>query len=201
MEKKYVDLMIRWEENGLHDWEMIELFSYLVSTGDVWTLQGFYGSQARGLINAGYIDNKGNILVDLEDYKFLTLEDLKELDLDAMYEDYTSGEHCLEFEELDINWQFMYHPMHKKALEILNYKGLDEEVSFVLTPWDEMMADYPLIWEDERPADIIIINACQDIVQIAWEEVSVWSYFIEVITGIQGFRKRAFELYKKEGDM
>ncbi len=32
----------------------IQAYQYLIDTGQVWTLQGFYGRTARGLIENGY---------------------------------------------------------------------------------------------------------------------------------------------------
>ena len=34
--------------------EVIEAFQYLIDSGDVWKLQGFYGRTASRLIEAGY---------------------------------------------------------------------------------------------------------------------------------------------------
>lgn len=38
--------------------EQIEAWQYLVDTGQAWTLQGFFGRQARALIKAGIIHEK-----------------------------------------------------------------------------------------------------------------------------------------------
>ena len=65
MDKKYVDLLIKYEDYGLDDREFLELFSYLIKTGDCWTLQGHYGRTANELIEGQYIDEQGNIL-DIE---------------------------------------------------------------------------------------------------------------------------------------
>jgi len=41
--------------------DVVNLFSYLVETGQAWTLQGMYGRQAQRLIEAGILDKKGKI--------------------------------------------------------------------------------------------------------------------------------------------
>ena len=41
--------------------DVVNLFSYLVKTGQAWSLQGMYGRQAQRLIEAGILDKKGNI--------------------------------------------------------------------------------------------------------------------------------------------
>jgi len=40
----------------------LELFSYLIKTGQCWSLQGHYGRTASNLIKLGYIDKSGTIL-------------------------------------------------------------------------------------------------------------------------------------------
>lgn len=41
------------------DYEILEAWQYLIDTGVVWTLQGFYGRMARDLIEQGicYLNN------------------------------------------------------------------------------------------------------------------------------------------------
>ena len=41
--------------------EMLELFGYLIKTGQAWSLQGMYGRQASALIENGWINKKGII--------------------------------------------------------------------------------------------------------------------------------------------
>jgi hypothetical protein len=50
-----------FESGNLNANGTAELFSYLVQTGQAWSLQGTYGRTAMGLINAGIIDKKGRI--------------------------------------------------------------------------------------------------------------------------------------------
>ena len=64
MPQRIVDLMIKWEDEGLAPKDELELFSYLITTGDAWTLQGFYGRTADFYIENGYISSLGEILVD-----------------------------------------------------------------------------------------------------------------------------------------
>jgi hypothetical protein len=46
------------------DYEILEAWQYLIDTGVVWTLQGFYGRTARSLIEQGecYLPNAEEIL-------------------------------------------------------------------------------------------------------------------------------------------
>jgi hypothetical protein len=44
-----------YEAGELDEDEIIALFQELVTSGDVWSLQGSYGRAARDLINAGLV--------------------------------------------------------------------------------------------------------------------------------------------------
>ena len=57
-----LDYILRFEQGEATGTEVIDLFAYLVRTGQAWTLQGFYGRTARDLIDAGYLDTGGNVL-------------------------------------------------------------------------------------------------------------------------------------------
>jgi hypothetical protein len=46
--------------------EQLVAWAYLIKSGAVWSLQGFYGRTANELIGNGYISYKGDILIDLE---------------------------------------------------------------------------------------------------------------------------------------
>jgi len=59
--------IIRYEADELTDIEVLELFAELIKTGMAWKLQGSYGRMAIALINAGYIDRKGNIMKGVKD--------------------------------------------------------------------------------------------------------------------------------------
>ena len=61
-----VDKIIAYESGELSAENTLELFSELVKNGMIYSLQGSYQRQAQSLIEAGYIDNKGNILKDIE---------------------------------------------------------------------------------------------------------------------------------------
>lgn len=56
-----VDRIIAYEQGELSERDTLELFSYLIQTGQAWTLQGHYGRTARGLMDAGFIDAEGNV--------------------------------------------------------------------------------------------------------------------------------------------
>lgn len=56
-----VDYIIQFEDGSLGANDILELFSYLLSTGLAWQLQGFYGRTASRLIEMGYITKDGTI--------------------------------------------------------------------------------------------------------------------------------------------
>jgi hypothetical protein len=60
-----VDYIMDYESGEISDKRFLELFSYLVRSGKAWTLQGHYGRTAQALIEAGYLDDKGEILISL----------------------------------------------------------------------------------------------------------------------------------------
>lgn len=59
------DKIIDYESGMLSTEATLELFSELVKTGLVWTLQGHYGRNAATLIKNGYLDEQGNILKEI----------------------------------------------------------------------------------------------------------------------------------------
>ena len=59
-----VDLIIKFETEECTSFEVVQLFSELIKTGQAWSLQGNYGRTAESLIHAGYVDRDGNILMD-----------------------------------------------------------------------------------------------------------------------------------------
>ena len=62
--KNLVDFIIEYEGGQLSDSDTLDLFSYLIKTGQyLYLLQGHYGRTASQLIDSGYIDKKGNILI------------------------------------------------------------------------------------------------------------------------------------------
>jgi hypothetical protein len=57
-----VNAIMAFEGDGiLTDAQILRLFSNLVGTGLVWSLQGSYGRRAIELINNGFMDSNGNI--------------------------------------------------------------------------------------------------------------------------------------------
>ena len=57
-----VGLIMEFEEGEISDKHFLELFGELIRTGQVWSLQGFYGRTARDLIDQGHISPEGEIL-------------------------------------------------------------------------------------------------------------------------------------------
>jgi hypothetical protein len=65
--KVMIDKILEYESGDLSFSQVVELFSELVKNGMAWTLQGHYGRTAQALIDAGYLNKKGDILkVDTE---------------------------------------------------------------------------------------------------------------------------------------
>jgi hypothetical protein len=56
-----VDYIMKFEGDNMTVAEMLSLFSYLIKTGQAWTLQGMYGRQAKALIDAKTISKTGVI--------------------------------------------------------------------------------------------------------------------------------------------
>lgn len=54
-----VDRMIAFECGDIDEAGILQLFSELIKSGMVWTLQGSYGRTASALIEAGYISEDG----------------------------------------------------------------------------------------------------------------------------------------------
>jgi hypothetical protein len=53
--------IIESDENATNEQEL-KAWAFLIGSGMVWQLQGFYGRGARNLIDNGIIDEHGNIL-------------------------------------------------------------------------------------------------------------------------------------------
>jgi len=60
-----IDQMIAFENGELDDDDILVLFSELIKSGTINHLQGHYGRNAAHMIEAGYLDWNGNILVDI----------------------------------------------------------------------------------------------------------------------------------------
>ena len=60
-----IDLIIQYESGELDDQQVVFLFADLVRTGHAWILQGHYGRTAQRLIEAGWIDKKGNVSLEV----------------------------------------------------------------------------------------------------------------------------------------
>ena len=56
-----VNDIIDYEQGKLNDAQTLKLFSSLVRSGAVWSLQGHYGRTASALIQDGWIDSDGAI--------------------------------------------------------------------------------------------------------------------------------------------
>ena len=57
-----VDYIMSYEDGSLDTEGTLQLFSYLIKTGQAWSLQGsIYGRPAKSLIDKGIISQKGVI--------------------------------------------------------------------------------------------------------------------------------------------
>lgn len=43
--------------------DILNAWSYLIGTGECWSLQGWYGRNAEAIISSGYISKDGTILI------------------------------------------------------------------------------------------------------------------------------------------
>ena len=59
--------IIAFEEGGLDNQGVLDLFAHLIETGDAWSLQGSYGRTASALIEGKYISHTGKLLVKLDE--------------------------------------------------------------------------------------------------------------------------------------
>jgi len=51
------------EGEGATEQEQLEAWAYLIKTGLCWSLQGWFGRNARNLIDNGVISEKGKLLI------------------------------------------------------------------------------------------------------------------------------------------
>jgi len=58
-----VGKIIQWENGEMTDDETIDFFSELITSGQIRGLQGVYGRTAQSLIDAGYLDRSGKVLM------------------------------------------------------------------------------------------------------------------------------------------
>jgi len=56
-----VDSIMAYEGGNMTIREFLELFGYLIKTGQAWRLQGMYGRQAHRLIQIGDISKTGEV--------------------------------------------------------------------------------------------------------------------------------------------
>lgn len=62
--KKYINLLLSYEcGEHMDDDRFLELFSYIVKNDLIHSLQGHYGRVAQRLIDAGFLSENGDILV------------------------------------------------------------------------------------------------------------------------------------------
>jgi len=62
-----VNRIMKFEGGNLTIQSYLELFSYLIATGQAWTLQGMYGRTAKSLIDAGLLERNGEITQKAQD--------------------------------------------------------------------------------------------------------------------------------------
>jgi len=60
------DCWVAWRANRCEIQQALYLFSYLIKTGLAWSLEKDMQIVARDFIVNGWIDQKGNILIDAE---------------------------------------------------------------------------------------------------------------------------------------
>jgi hypothetical protein len=63
--KDFLDQMMDYEMGLLNDYDTLKMFSGLVESGTVWSLQGHYGRTATALIEDGWLNKQGEILKKL----------------------------------------------------------------------------------------------------------------------------------------
>lgn len=63
--KNQINYLMRFEDEDLTDAETVALFAYLIKSGLVWSLQGFYGRYASALIKQGFISPAGDVLKEV----------------------------------------------------------------------------------------------------------------------------------------
>ena len=61
-----VGAIMSYESGDMAPEDVLKLFSHLIKTGLAWQLQGSYGRAAAQLIENGWLDDKGNILREVE---------------------------------------------------------------------------------------------------------------------------------------
>lgn len=60
---RVADKLIAYENDELDLKDTLHLFGQLIKTGLAWELQGHYGRTARAYIDAGYITEKGTVMM------------------------------------------------------------------------------------------------------------------------------------------
>lgn len=62
-----IDMLIDFENGQLSEVDTIKLFSKLIKTGTIWHLQGSYQRNAYDMVEAGWMNLEGKILVNLNE--------------------------------------------------------------------------------------------------------------------------------------
>ncbi len=60
-----VGYIMDYESGEITDKRILELIAHLIKTGQAWTLQGHYGRTAEQLIDGGYFNKDGEILIEV----------------------------------------------------------------------------------------------------------------------------------------
>jgi len=58
---KKINMIIAYENGQLSDKKILQLFSQLIKSGQIWSLQGWYSTTASALIQSGLISKTGQI--------------------------------------------------------------------------------------------------------------------------------------------
>ena len=112
--------------------------------------------------------------------------DMRNIDLDMLYNEYVSGEiaETTEFEEFCAYVQFDMHPLTQKAYELAREKGMFLELDFY---FDDVFTSLSSIDGSELPFDEQFDDEIQELISRSWTEVHNYFYMLDLIKKIEGF--------------
>lgn len=83
-----VGKIIQWENGEMTDDETIDFFSELITSGQIRGLQGVYGRTAQSLIDAGYLDRSGKVLMHTGEMDESNIGNVTEVAMPNLTENY-----------------------------------------------------------------------------------------------------------------